>query len=174
MRKAIIAPALALFVTAAVSASPPGAATQAQSLGTSVPVKASVSAQCSVATSPIGFTLGIGYVQAPGHSTYRQSALTLHCTKGASVAVGLNRGLYGGSTAAQFGSRSMKLTASSSYLGYELCHDSACASVWNPSGYTYVSPTDAGSTVPVWARIITGQRVFLGSYSDSVTATLNF
>lgn len=174
MRKAIFAPALALLVTAAVSASPLGAATQKQSLGTSVPVKAAVSAQCSISTSPIGFTLGIGYVEAPGNSTYRQSALTLHCTKGASVAVGLNRGLYGGSTAAQFGSRSMKLQSSSSYLGYELCHDSSCASVWNPAGYTYISPTDAGSTVPVWARIITGQRVFLGSYSDSVTATLNF
>ncbi len=166
---------LAALVAGLFSVLPLGVtATQKQSVASSVQVKATVTQQCSISTSPIAFTLGIGYVQAPGKSTYKQSSVGLRCTKGASVAVGLDRGQYSGNTDARFGSRSMKLSTSASYLGYELCHDSSCASVWLPSGYTYVSPTDAGSSVPVWARIVTGQRVFLGSYADSVTASVNF
>jgi spore coat protein U-like protein len=172
MRLRIVAAALATLVAGFASAPPLSAATQKQN--TAVKINAAVSPECFVSTPAIAFNLGIGFVQAPGHSTSRQSALGVRCTKGAHVAVGLDRGLYAGSTDAQFGSRSMKLSTKANYMGYELCHDSACASVWSPSGYTYVSPADTGSSLPVWARVITGQRVFLGSYADSVTATLNF
>lgn len=170
----IVCAALATLAAAFVSAPPLHAATQKQSLTTAVKINAAVSPDCFVSTPSFSFTLGIGFVQAPGSATAKQSALSVRCTKGARVGVGLDLGLYGGATQPQFGTRAMKLSTSASYLGYELCRDSSCASVWAPSGYTYISPGDAGSTLPVWARITTGQRVFLGSYSDSVTATLNF
>jgi spore coat protein U-like protein len=65
--------------------------------------------------------------------------------------------------------------ASGDYLGYELCHDNACSSVWTAQGYNYVSPGDSGSQLPVWTRIKTGQpQARLGSYSDSVTVTISF
>lgn len=168
----IVSVALATLIAA--SAPPLLASTQTQHHPTSVQIHAAVSPDCFVSTPSFAFNLGIGFVQAPGSSTYRQGSLTLRCTKGAHIAVGLDLGLHGGATAAQFGSRSMKMPSSANYLGYELCHDAGCGNVWAPSGYTYVSPSDTGSALSVYARIVTGQRVFLGSYSDAVTATLNF
>jgi spore coat protein U-like protein len=178
MRTRITA-ALAMVAVCLVSASPSNATTQKLSNKTDVTIKAAVSTRCSVTTFPIAFTLGSGFVQSPGSSLVKHSSLALKCTKGANVAVGMNRGLYAGSTSATFGSRSMRLTVTNSkggwqYLGYDLFHDNACTTVWAPTGFTYVSPSDAGSSVDVYARVITGQQVVLGTYTDTITATLNF
>jgi spore coat protein U-like protein len=86
----------------------------------------------------------------------------------------MNTGLYGSKAGVSFGTRSMKSSPGNSYLGYELCHDSGCSSIWTPAGFAYTSPTDAGSSLPVWARIKAGQQVDAGSYSDSITVTVNF
>lgn len=137
-------------------------------------INGSVSTNCSLTTQPITFTIGVGYIHGPKPTIYQQSSLGVRCTKGAHVTIGMNGGLYGSAAGKQFGSRSMK-SIDGSYLGYELCHDSGCSTVWTASGYSYVSPSDAGSTLPVWARILTSQsQVKQGSYSDSVTVTVNF
>ena len=61
------------------------------------------------------------------------------------------------------------------YLGYDLCHDSACNSVWTAQGYTYVSPGYQGSSLPVWTVIKTGQpHVKQDPYRDAVTVTISF
>jgi spore coat protein U-like protein len=138
-------------------------------------VRGSVSSNCSLGTQPISFTIGVGYLHGSSNPPVtKSSSLLVRCTKGAVVQIAMNTGLYGNKAGSQFGSRSMKSSPGKSYLGYELCHDQGCAGVWTPAGYSYTSPTDAGSSLPVWARIKTGQQVDTGSYSDSVTVTVNF
>lgn len=163
---------IALLVIACASTVPGAAATRkAQTLT----VRGTVSQNCSLTTSPLSFpSIGIGYIHQPGKTISTQSSLGMRCTKGAAVQIAMDTGLYGTKAGVQFGSRSMKSSSSKTYLGYDLCHDSACASVWSPQGYTYVSPSDAGSSLPVWGRIKTGQQADLGSYSDSVTVTVSF
>jgi len=164
---------IALLVLACASAVPGAAATHSKTQ--TLTVRGSVSQNCSLTTSPLAFpSMGIGYVHQPGKTVAMQSSLGMRCTKGASVQISMDTGLYGGKAGPQFGSRSMKSSNGKSYLAYDLCHDSACASVWTPQGYTYVSPSDAGSSLPVWGRIKTGQQADLGSYSDSVTVTVSF
>lgn len=139
-------------------------------------VKASVAATCKLATQPLTFpTAGIGYIQAPRHTILVQTSLTVRCTKAATALVVLDNGLYSAFAAPSFGARALKLTGGSSYISYDLCRDSACATFWNATGYGYVSPSDAVLTLPIWGRILTGQRVSLmGSYADSILATVNF
>ncbi len=137
-------------------------------------IKGSVSTACSLTTSSFTFTIGIGYIHAPGNAILKQNMLAVRCTKGASTKIAMNTGLYGSAAGVKFGSRSMK-DSSGDVMGYELCHDNACSAIWTPQGYNYVSPGDRGSALPVWTRILTGQpHVNQGSYSDSVTVTINF
>jgi spore coat protein U-like protein len=87
----------------------------------------------------------------------------------------MNAGLYGSKAGVQYGARSMKSAAGKNYLGYDLCHDSACAALWSTTAaYTYVSPGDAGSSLPIYGRIITGQQADASTYTDSVTVTVSF
>lgn len=139
-------------------------------------VHGSVSQNCSLTTHPVTFpNIGVGYLHPSGNVPVTvQTSLGMRCTKGAVVQIAMNAGLYGSKAGTQFGSRSMKSSPGKSYLGYDLCHDSGCANVWSPLGYTYTSPTDAGSSLPVWGRIVTGQTIDAGSYSDSVTVTVSF
>lgn len=139
-----------------------------------VSVRGSVATTCTLTTAPFSFTIGIGYIHAPGNTILKQTALGVKCTKGAQAQIGMNYGLYGNAAGSQFGRRSMKDSAGD-LLGYELCHDNACATVWQPSGFQYVSPNDKGSSLPVWTRITSGQsKAKQGSYSDAVTVTISF
>jgi spore coat protein U-like protein len=141
----------------------------------SLQVRGSVNSNCSLTTFAINFTVAAAYVHSKNNAAVlQQSSLGVKCTKGAVTQISMDAGLYGNKAGAQFGARSMKSNPGKSYLGYDLCHDSACASLWTPTAYSYTSPTDAGSSLPVWARIKTGQQVDAGSYSDSVTVTVNF
>lgn len=152
-------------------------AATAHSRSATLQVRGSVSTNCSLLTNAINFTsIGIGYLHSASNPPIvKSSTLGVKCTKGAVTQILMNAGLYGSKAGTQFGTRSMKSNPGKNYLGYELCHDSNCASIWSATtGYTYTSPTDAGSSLPVWARIKTGQQADAGSYSDSVTVTINF
>jgi len=164
---------IALLVAAYASALPGAAATHSKTQ--TLTVRGAVTQNCSLTTAPLAFpSIGVGYIHQPGKTISVQSSLGMRCTKGAAVQIAMDAGLYGAKAGAQFGSRAMKSSSSKTYLSYDLCHDSACVSVWTPQGYTYVSPSDAGSSLPVWGRIKTGQQADLGSYSDSVTVTVSF
>lgn len=168
-RAALFAAAIALLpgITAAATHS------KTQSLS----VRGSVSQDCTLATNAVTFpSIGVGYLHPSGNPPVLvQSSLRMRCTKGSVVQISMDAGLYGSKAGTQFGSRSMKSSPGKSYLGYDLCHDSGCSSIWSPTApFTYTSPSDAGSSLPVWGRILTGQKNDAGSYSDSVTVTVSF
>jgi spore coat protein U-like protein len=170
-RIALLAALLALTLTPAFGATT--AVTHGKKT-TTLTVKGSVSTTCLLTTSPFTFSIGIGYIHSPGNAVVKQNTLGVKCTKGATTQITMDTGLYGSAAGAQFGSRSMK-SPNGDFMGYELCHDSACSAVWTPQGYNYISPSDTGSSIPVWTRIKTGQsQVKQGSHTDSVTVTISF
>jgi spore coat protein U-like protein len=136
-----------------------------------------VTSNCVTLITPtFSFTLGISDIQTPNRTFELNSTISVSCTKGANVAIGMDGGLYSThASGSQFGHRAMRLSSSSTYLIYDLCHDPACTQLWAGSGYTYISQNDTSASSPVYARIISGQHsVSLGNYSDSVTTTVNF
>jgi spore coat protein U-like protein len=68
------------------------------------------------------------------------------------------------------------LSNGSSSLGYNLYRDAARTQVWSDGpGGTHATPADNQTvTVTIFGRIPPRQNVAAGSYSDSVTVTLDF
>ena len=100
---------------------------------------------------------------------------TVLCTKGSTgVTVGLGLGTHSAA-----GNRFMSNGTDS--LQYELYSDSAGGTVWSNGGAGLVTwpvfgPIGAGAGTPhtVFGRVPAGQDVSVGSYTDVVTATVNF
>ena len=159
-----IVPATALIVLAA---SPAGAQTAASSLN----VNATVTANCTVSTSALGFgsvnTIGGSNVDGTG-------GLSITCTNGTawSAAAGVGAG-----SGASFTSR--RMTAGANVLNYNLYTSAARTTVWGDgtasTGLLSGTGTGAAQSVTVYGRVSSGQTgVPAGSYADTVSVTVTY
>jgi spore coat protein U-like protein len=144
---------------------------------TTFTVTASVSANCTITATGISFTYDpIGANAAAAASA--TGTVTIACTKGSGPSIGLNAGSNAGAVAGV--TRAMANGANR--LGYELFQSAAApgnGAVWTDIGGANalnagVSPSKAARSFTVQAQIPAGQDVAVGSYSDTVTATVNF
>ncbi len=104
------------------------------------------------------------------------TSLMYTCTKNVPATIQLDQGLY------PSGGRRLSGPASN-FLSYELYTSSARTVIWGTTiGTNTVTMTSTSKNVPlggagglpVYGRIPGGQDVVAGSYSDSVTATVNY
>jgi spore coat protein U-like protein len=138
-------------------------------------VTANVTANCSITATGINFTYDPVGVNATTPATATGS-VTIACTKGAGPTIGLSAGSNAGKVSGV--SRAMA-NGATNFLGYELEQPGAGGAVWTDIGGTGafnpgVSPSKAPRTFQVNAIIPAGQDVAVGSYTDTVTATVNF
>ncbi|GEM_PF-2947212 len=128
-----------------------------------------------IATSQVGTSAATsGPPPSEPKIFFGKGSLEISCSKGSSVTVSMNAGLYGNAAGTQFGMRSMKSQLPSAYVGYDLCRDSDCSTFWTPQGYQYVSTSDDESALPIWGRIKAPQPTPPGTYSDTITVTVSF
>ena len=147
----------------------------AGSKGTTFNVSSSVAANCTISATDLNFGAYDPLVANKTTALDVNTTVTVLCTKGSTgVNVGLDLGTH---TAA--GNRFMSNGSDS--LRYEMYSDSAGGTVWSNSGAGLVTwpvfgPIGAGAGTPhtVFGRVPAGQDVSVGSYSDTVTATVNF
>jgi spore coat protein U-like protein len=141
-------------------------------------VTATVVAACSITNNP-GITFG-NYDPITNKTVALDvaSSISVLCTKGSAAAVTLDQGLT--PTAAStciVPARQMKDTAGDK-LGYAVYSDTGRTTVWGCDTTNKVSFTSAsGSAAQVlnsYGRVAAGQDVPVGSYSDTVTATVTF
>jgi spore coat protein U-like protein len=144
--------------------------TDAASVSANLSVTVSVTVNCTVTTSPLAFG---SYDPVVAHATTALNGtglVTVACTKGAAPTVGLGLG----SNAS--GSTRRMTDGSGNFLTYEIYTDNGRTTVWG--GATVVSlgaaPSKTGRDTTAYGRVAAGQDVPAGSYSDSVTATVNF
>ena len=160
---------LAVLGTFAVLCCPPETAEGATAT-TTMNVTATVQATCTISTSAMAFGTYTGVVL---NST---ATVTVTCTNTTPYTVGLNAGT-GTSPTATVTTRHMT-GPSSAQLNYALTQDSGHATNWGNTGGTDTpaSANGNGSAVnlTVYGQIAAGQYVTPGSYSDTVTATVNF
>lgn len=141
-------------------------------------VTATVNANCTLGSTNVAFPtydpLGAGNIQGTG-------TLTLTCVKGtAPVSIDLNLGLNAS------GSTRRMNAGGADFITYELYQPTsnaagaACAytTVWGTGVLNGLVPTAAPSKAPrtynVCGQTTQGQDVGAGSYSDTITATVNF
>ncbi len=145
-RKACAAVALALLAAA------PGV--RAGTASTPFTVTGNVVANCSISATGINFT----YDPISATAALATGTVTIACTKGSAPSIGLNNGLYAG--LGPSGPRAMRLGATANYLGYDI--------FWPGTN------TSSARTFNMDGAAAAGQDVAVGSYTDTVTATVNF
>jgi spore coat protein U-like protein len=125
---------------------------------------------CIISTTAVSFGV---YDVFSGTATDSTGTITFRCTGNASVTINLNKG-----TSTTFTPR--VLTSGSSTLNYNLYTDAARSTIWGDttggtSRYSNANPANnTNIVVTVYGRITSGQDVSAGSYSDTITATINF
>ena len=162
-----VAPGATLLALTLLAASPATAATVSGTL----PVSATVTANCTLSTSALAF----GSVNVIGGANVDNTGgLTVTCTNGtpwsASAGVGAGSG-------ASFANR--RMTAGANLLNYNLYTTTARTIVWGDGtgGTGLLSGTGNGATqnVVVYGRVGSGQTsVPAGSYADTVAVTVTY
>jgi spore coat protein U-like protein len=142
-----------------------------------------INANCTISTTPVAFG---AYDPIGTNKTSNLNAIgvvTITCVKGTAPTIGLGLGSNAaGST------RRMKNTASANYLQYELYEPSSTvpnagcsfpgSTVWGTSGSNLFSPGSAPNKNPssynVCGTVPAGLNPVIGTYQDTVVATVNF
>ena len=150
-----------------------------------VSVSTTVSANCTVTTNALNFGAydPIG-AQATNNLDVGTNQISIACVQGSAPTIGFNLGLNAsGST------RRIKNTTAAVYMDYELyqppgsapgtaCNFGGSLVVWGNSGGNLFTPSappsKANRSFFICARIPSGQDPTMGTYNDTVTATVNF
>lgn len=155
---------------------------QAASLGVDIAVSATISAKCTISTTAVAFG---EYDPVTGSNKTAAGSVVVACTKGAT---GLSVGLGNGSSIVP-GVRTMVGASASDLLAYSLVQpitnavDAACpafgaGTAWTTAVGTTLnletSPGKTARTYKVCGQIAAGQDQSVGSYTDTVVATINF
>ncbi|MFA5121219.1 spore coat U domain-containing protein [Zavarzinia sp.] len=140
---------------------------------TAATVSMTVNPNCIVSATNLAFG---SYNPLSPSPTDGASTLQIRCTYLTVWSIKLNQGTGSGATISQ---RRMTRTASppSGTLTYSLYTDAARIVLWG-DGLTGVSAVGSGTgswqTVNVYGRIPTGQFTAAGSYSDTISVTVNY
>jgi spore coat protein U-like protein len=143
-----------------------------QSATASLTVNASVQKNCTITTAPVNFG---AYDPVTANSTSPLDGIgtvTVTCTKGAPAKVGLGTG-----TNPQGATRRMAAPAAQ-YLTYELYKEAGRVTIWGDTPTTGLdippAPDRNARNFTVFGRVAQAQDAAVGTYTDTVVATVNF
>jgi spore coat protein U-like protein len=144
----------------------------AQTATANLPVQATVVANCNI---DVPGTLNFGsYDPAVANAAADLDADTtidVRCTKNSpNVWIGLDEGSND-----NLGQR--RMTDGSEFLNYDLYQDGGRTTVWGNligDGFSYAPATSSWTSLDVYGRVPQAQDVGVGTYNDTVLATINF
>ena len=157
-----------LLVAASFGLAAPAAAS---TVGATLNTSATVTANCTVSTTPLAF----GNVNTiSGSNVDGSGGLSVTCSNGTAWTASAG---VGSGTGASYAGR--KMTAGSDLLGYNLYTTSGYATVWGDgtasTGTIGGTGTGSAQSVTVYGRIASGQTtVPPGSYADTVAVTITY
>lgn len=158
----------AMAAVAALGLAPPALA---QTAGGSLSVSATVTANCTVSTSPLAF----GSVNTlSGSNVDGTGGVSVTCTNGTGWTASAGAGSGSGATLA-----SRRLTSGVNLLTYNLFTDAARSTVWGDGSASTATVGNTGTgnaqSFTVYGRIGSGQSSApAGSYADTVAVTITY
>lgn len=126
-------------------------------------VTATVARACSIEATPVAFGAYDPNAATPTDAT---GTITVQCTRGESYRVSLNDGLYAA------GRQMQNQSDATEFLAYELYSDAGRTTAWT-AGTSTVAASRAPVTLTVYGRIAANVDATVGTYTDTVTATIN-
>ncbi len=131
----------------------------------SMSVTATVGASCTISAGNLDFG------NFSGAQTDASASITVNCTSGASYTVDMDAGTGSGAT-----TTTRKLTSGADTLDYTVYSDNARTSIWKTGGGNNVSGTGSGAnqTLTAYGRMPANATPAAGSYTDSITVTINY
>jgi spore coat protein U-like protein len=158
-----------LFLIAMV----PAAGAAAQTVSGELEVRATVVPNCRLIVAPLIFGDYDPIVVHEASALDAESELRLTCTRNSSATISLDHGRF-----AVSGSGPRVMTDGSQRLAYQLFQDPSRAAVWGQGedavAILGISSLSNPYTLTIYGRIPPGQEVLSGSYSDVVTAIVDF
>ena len=131
-------------------------------------VSASVTANCTISAGALTFGPYDPVMTNASTDLDQTSTITVACTKGSTGVVSLDNGL-------NFSGGARRMKTGSNFLAYEMYNDSGRTTVWNASNtVSYTAASKASTGLTLYGRVAAGQDVPVGSYSDTVVATITF
>ena len=136
-------------------------------------ISASVSAVCTVTTSPVSFGAYDPVVANAAAALNANGAVNVACTKGTAATIDLGNGLNPN------GTTNRQMISGANLLGYGLYKDAGLTQVWGAgltggSTASYNAANKNVTAVTVYGSIPAGQDVAVGAYADTVVATVNY
>lgn len=164
LRLALISVAIIPF-----TATPSFAATATANMS----VTATIAANCTISAATLAFG---AYDPIVANATVNLDATAListTCTTGSSPTITLDQGLNpaAGSTAAI---PLRQMASGTNRLAFSLFSDAARTVTWSNTGVATPAPTGAAVTNTVYGRVPSGQNKPVGSYADTIVATVTF
>lgn len=141
----------------------------------SITLSMTVTAECNAPNATLAFGNYDPVVTNSAAPLDQTTNLQYTCTKGVSANIGLDNGLNFTTTRRMAG-------PSSNFLNYQIYTDLARTSIWTNASPGWVTAASTskntflgGATgLPAYGRVGAGQDIVAGSYTDSVTATINY
>jgi spore coat protein U-like protein len=162
-----------LMAGAAMAAVVASAAQWGQTVGAAavtanVAVSAAVSANCVVNAGSVAFGAYDPLVVNDTANLDVDGSFTLQCTKGTPATLSLGNGT-------NFSGGSRRMAAGGNFLTYDLYTSAGRTTVWNGTNtISYTAATKALYTQSIYGRVPGGQDASVGSYTDTVVATVTF
>ena len=135
-------------------------------------VTASVSANCTISTSPVAFGAYDPVSANAAANLNGTGTVTVACTKGTAATIDLGNG-------ANLSGGSRRMASASDFLKYALYKDAARTQVWGTgmaggTTYAYTAASKNSVAVTVYGTVPQNQDVTVGAYADTVVATINY
>jgi spore coat protein U-like protein len=161
--------ASALFLVAS-------SATQAGTATSNLSVTATVSANCTIATTAVAFGAYDPIVTNATNPLDGTGTVSVTCTNGSDATITLDQGSNAASGSSDTTPLRQMKDGATDVLAYFLYQDTGRTTVWGntaPTGVAVVG-TGAVDNVTVYGAVTAGQNVPAASYSDTVVATVTF
>jgi spore coat protein U-like protein len=140
-----------------------------------LPVSATVAASCTIdASAGIAFGTYDPVVTNASTDLAATGSLSTTCTNGFDSTVTLGQGANADSGSTDASPLRRMLSGTTDFLSYQLYTDAGNTTVWDNTTGATVTGTGAPVTTNVYGVIAAGQNVPVGSYADTVVATVSF
>jgi spore coat protein U domain-containing protein, fimbrial subunit CupE1/2/3/6 len=139
-------------------------------------VTASVTANCTIATTPVAFGAYDPITTNASTALNGSGSVSITCTSGASATVTLGQGSNANAGSTDTAPLRRMSDGGTNFLSYSLYQDTGRTTAWGNTGPTGVASTGTGAvaSLTVYGAVSGGQNVPAGSYTDTVVATVTF